>query len=75
MVMGTGFFKSKPPKAYQSSGQNLQARAGGAGGYSGRAAGAGAQKDIAGAIAMFKAHPLKPTAKTAATVAPGPKKV
>lgn len=74
--MGTSFMKgAHGPKVFSSSGQNLQARAGGAGGFAAGRAGSGAQKDIAGAIAMFKQRPLKQSTKTAATNAPGPKKV
>lgn len=59
--MGTHFFQPKPPKAFQSSGTNLEARAGGAGGYSSRAAGVGRQKDIAAATALYRSAKLKPT--------------
>lgn len=71
--MGThAFFKQK---ATASSGQNLQARAIGASGFASRAAGGAAKKDIAAAQALYKAGSLRATAKTAATNAPGPKKV
>lgn len=73
--MGSSFFKSKGPKSFTPSGTNLQARAGAAGGYAAGKAGAGAQKDVASAIGMFNKHPLKPSMKTAAVDAPGPKKV
>lgn len=72
--MGThNFFK--PGKSITPSGMNLEARAIGAGGFASRAAGAGAQKDIAAATALYKGSRLKPTAKDAASNAPGPKKV
>jgi hypothetical protein len=73
--MGTGFFKGHASK-FQPSGQNLEARAGAAGGYSANKFGQGAQKDIGAAIGMYKASKgLTPVPKTAATNAPGPKKV
>lgn len=72
--MGSSFFQPKG-KGFQPSSLNLEARAGGAGGYASKAAGAGAAKDIGAAQAMFLKNSLKPTGKTAATAAPGPKKV
>lgn len=70
--MGTSnFFKRH---AMQSSGTNLQARAIGANSYAARSAGMGAQRDIAASMAAVK-HGLKPVTKTAASNAPGPKKV
>jgi len=72
--MGTKNFFPKP-KQFQSSGMNLEARAGGAGAYASRAAGTAAGKDIAASIAMYKAKGLGPTQKDAAANAPGPKKV
>lgn len=73
--MGTHMFAGKGGKSFTPSGTNLQARAGAAGGYAGGKAGAGAQKNISSAISMFNKHPLKPSTKTAAVDAPGPKKV
>lgn len=74
--MGThNFYKPALATRFQPNSLNLEARAGSAGGYAGRAAGAGAQKDIAAATALYKAGSLKPTPKTAVTAAPGPKKV
>lgn len=67
----THFFK---PHQMQSSGMNLQARAIGATNYAARSAGTAAQKDIAASMAAVK-NGLKPVSKTAATNAPGPKKV
>jgi hypothetical protein len=73
--MGTSFFKGHSGK-FQPSGQNLEARAGAAGGYAANKFGQGAQKDVGAAIGMFNnAKGLKPIPKTAATNAPGPKKV
>lgn len=71
--MGTHAF-FKPAQHFQPSGMNLEARAGAAGGYAANKFGQGAQKDIGAAIALAKGG-LKPTPKTAATNAPGPKKV
>ena len=72
--MGTNnkFFK---PAHFQPSGMNLEARAGAAGSYASKGFGTGAQKDIAAAQALYRNAKLKPTAKTAASAAPGPKKV
>lgn len=53
----------------------MEARAIGASNFAGKAAGAGASKDIAAAQALYKAGRLKPGAKDAASNAPGPKKV
>lgn len=65
----------KAPKSFVTSGTNLQARAGSAGGYASRAAGSGAAKDIAASIAMYRASKLSPTKHDAASNAPGPKRV
>lgn len=72
--MGTDrFFKNagggKPPNM-----MNLTARSIGAASYAGKAAGAGAAKDIAAAKALAS-NGMKPLTKTAASNAPGPKKV
>jgi hypothetical protein len=74
--MGTSFFKGAAPPAIGkgSSAMNMQARAIGAPTYAGAKAGAGAAKDIAAAAALNKASP-KAATKTAASNAPGPKKV
>lgn len=63
------------PKSFAVSGMNLEARAGGAGSYAGKAAGQGAAKDIAASIAMYRNSKLGATQKDAASNAPGPKKV
>jgi hypothetical protein len=68
----TNFFKKH---AMPSSGLNLEARAIGANAYGARSSGTAAGKDIAAAQAIYKANKMKPTSKTAATAAPGPKKV
>jgi hypothetical protein len=74
--MGTkNFFKPMMSKGIQASGLNLEARAGGAGAYAARAAGTGAQKDIAAAQSLYKSSKLGPTRGDAASNAPGPKKV
>jgi hypothetical protein len=65
----------KPVKSISPSGMNLEARAIGAGGFAAKAAGAGAQKDIAAASALYKAGRLTAATKDAASAAPGPKKV
>lgn len=71
--MGTkNFFK---PRSFQPSGLNLEARAGSAGNYAGRIAGGGAQKDIGVATALYRNSKFSPSSKTAASNAPGPKKV
>jgi hypothetical protein len=70
--MGTlNFFKKH---AMQSSGMNMQARAIGASGYAAQRSGTAAGKDIAAAQAAAK-NGLKSISKTAASNAPGPKKV
>lgn len=69
--MGTqNFFKKH---AIAGSGQNLQARAIGASGFASQRAGGAAQKDLGAALGAGQ-RGLKPTAKTAATNAPGPKR-
>lgn len=72
--MGSNFFKSKGP-AIHASGGNFTARAIGATAYGGRAAGGKAGKDLGAAAGLAHAGGLKPGVKTAATAAPGPKKV
>lgn len=72
--MGTGFFKSKP-KSMAPGGMNMEARAINSGAYAGRAAAGGASKALGIAAAMNKAGGPKALLKTAATAAPGPKKV
>lgn len=67
------FFKKQGN--FQPSSLNLEARAGGAGNYAARAAAGGAQKDIAAAAGLYRASKFSPSAKTAASNAPGPKKV
>jgi hypothetical protein len=72
--MGSSFFKGiqgRGPKI-TDSGQNLAARALGAGQYAARSAGMGAQKDIAAAQAINKAGAGKPMKRSAA-YPPGPK--
>lgn len=73
--MGTKYFHSskKGGSGFAPSSLNLEARAGGAGGYASRAAGLGAQRNLSAAKVM--SHYLKPGTKTAASAAPGPKKV
>lgn len=73
--MGSKNFFKPATHGFQPSGMNLEARAGAAGGYAANKFGQGAQKDLGAAIGMYKSHGLTPTAKTAATSAPGPKKV
>lgn len=69
-------FASKPKgSSFSPSGTNLEARAVGSAGYTGHAAGGAAAKDIGAAMALVKQHQLKPSTKTAATNAPGPRKV
>lgn len=69
--MGTHFFQK--PKQFQSSGQNLQARAISAPGYAAKAAGGAAQKDIAAASAVYSNARLKPTSKDVVADVRGPK--
>lgn len=72
--MGSSFMKAKGKAgAFAPSSLNLEARAGGAGGYASRAAGAGANKDIGAAMALVKAHQLKPTTKDVVSNLKGPK--
>lgn len=73
--MGSHNFFKPTRTSIQPSGLNLEARAGGAGGYASRSAGIGAQKDIAAAQGLYRASKLAPTKKDAASAAPGPKKV
>ena len=70
--MGTKFFAQKPP-TFAPSNLNMEARALGSGGYAARTAGGQANKDIGAALAMYKAHALKPQVRDAA-YPPGPKK-
>lgn len=73
--MGSSYFRGSGSKgsAFKAGNTNLTARAGGASAYASRSAGFGAQKNISAAKVMAKY--MKPMAKTAATNAPGPKKV
>lgn len=71
--MGTKFFAQKPPSIAPAN-LNMTARAINAGSYAGRAAGGSANKDIGAAMALYKAHALKPSQRGAA-YPPGPKKV
>jgi hypothetical protein len=71
--VGSSFFKSKVSPAITGGGNaGLQARAIGSIGAGARGAGIGAQKDLARAEAVNKAHPFKPPARSAA-YAKGPK--
>lgn len=72
--MGTSFFKGNKSAGIKPSGQNFTARSIGASMFAGRAASGRAAKDLGAASGLYKAG-LKPTGKTAATAAPGPKKV
>jgi hypothetical protein len=71
--MGTKFFQQKPPSIGPSN-LNMESRALNAGTFAGRAAGGAANKDLGAAIALYKAHALKPMQRGAA-YPPGPKKV
>jgi hypothetical protein len=73
--MGTSYFKSKAKPMGGPSAMNMEARSINSGAYAGRAAAGGASKALGVAAALNKARPLKPLVKTAATAAPGPKKV
>lgn len=70
--MGAKAFFKPTPTRIGPTGMNMTARANAAPGFAARAAGAGAQKDIAAAAALSK-DVLKPAKKTAAADAPGPK--
>lgn len=73
--MGTSFFKANSkPGIKPATSMNMEARAIGANAYAAKASGQAAQKDL-GALAGLGHGGLKPTAKTAASNAPGPKKV
>jgi hypothetical protein len=72
--MGTKNFFSQKARTIAPSGQNLQARAIGASGFTAGRQSGSAVKDIAASKAAAT-HGLKATTKTAATNAPGPKKV
>jgi len=73
--MGTSFFKRHEHLSPKSSGvTNMAARAFSAPGFAGRAAGGVASKDVAAAAALSKGV-LRANSKTAASNAPGPKKV
>lgn len=72
--MGTSFFKSRSPTKIGGSNLNLEARAIGAPGFSGRAAGGRAQKDLGAALGLSKAGGAKKVTGSSA-YAPGPKKV
>lgn len=71
--MGTKFFAQKPP-SMQPSNLNMEGRAISSGSFAGRAAGGAANKDIGAALALYKAHAMKPSQRGAA-YPPGPKKV
>ncbi len=71
--MGSHFFKSQPG-SIKPNGLNMEARAIGAPSYAGRQAGSKSAKDLGMAAGIYKAGGLKPTAKTAAVSAPGPKR-
>jgi hypothetical protein len=73
MGANRSFFKKQG--AFQPSGLNLEARAGSAGNYAGRIAGGAAQKDIGVAQALYRNSKFSPSKGTAASNAPGPKKV
>lgn len=75
--MGTHFFKAQggaAPATHPTTGLNLEARAIGAFGGAGKAAGGAAQKDLGTASGLYNAKPLKPSVRGAA-YAPGPKKL
>lgn len=63
--MGTKFFAQKPPTIGPSN-MNMTARAIGSGAYAGRAASGASVKDIGAAMALYKAHGLKPSQRSAA---------
>jgi hypothetical protein len=71
--MGSKFIKS--PGVHPTSGMNLEARSFGAFNYAAKGAGSAAAKDLGAAAAFGKNMKMGPVAKTAATDAPGPKKV
>lgn len=71
--MGTKFFHPSNP-AIGASNLNLEARSQNTPIYAGRTAAAGAQKDLAAASALAKGV-LKRSTKSAASDAPGPKRV
>lgn len=71
--MGTKFFQPKQT-AIAPSNLNMESRALNSGAFAGRAAGGAANKDIGAAMALYKAHALKPMQRGAA-YPPGPKKV
>lgn len=72
--MGTSNFFKPMGSKFQPSQLNMEARAGNAGSYSGRAAGVGAQKDIGAAQGLYTGHKFS-TPNDAAAHAPGPRKV
>jgi hypothetical protein len=72
LIMGTqNFFKKH---AMGGSGQNLQARAIGASGFASGRSGGAANKDLGAAMGVG-GKGLRPSTKTAASNAPGPKRV
>jgi hypothetical protein len=72
--MGSAFFKGRGGLSKPSTAMNMTARAYGASQYAAKAAGAASAKDLGAASALGKGG-LKPLSKTAASNAPGPKKV
>lgn len=70
--MGAHFFQKAP--TINANGTNLEAKALGAGAYAGRANAGASQKDVAAALALYKAHAMKPM-KNSSAYAPGPKKL
>jgi len=70
--MGSKFFAKTP--TISVPGTNMEARAINSNAYAGHAASGAANKDIAAAMALYKAHGMKPTVHDAAANAPGPKR-
>ena len=71
--MGTNFFHAKPNRVGAPN-LNMEARAVSAPGYTARQSAGAAAKDLA-AASVYKNRKLGPLAKTAASAAPGPKRV
>lgn len=63
--MGTKFFQ-KAPTIGTGGNLNMEGRAISSGSFAGKTAGANAGKDIAAAIALYKAHGMKPSVRSAA---------
>ena len=64
--MGSKFFAQKQPALTGGGNMNMTARSIGAASYAGGRSGGAASKDLGAAMALYKAHALKPQQRGAA---------